>query len=257
MLAVDGIYMNMKSKPLKDPRVRRALTMALRRTQLVKRALGASATPYAGYIPQGEWGSYAHLALYPYSRSRARAALRAAGYSRAKRFPSLTLYYVDDPSLAELAHLVTRAWKRTLHINVQTQALTINTLFARVQQNSLPLYLFGWSADYPDPHDWLALQWRSDAPNNEVHYRNLRFDALVETADVSWSWQRRDELYNAAQQILVDDAAWIPLYIPHRLTYIRPDIQNVQVTGYGVIPGSGDWTSVRIRLPSKVRDGAF
>jgi ABC-type oligopeptide transport system substrate-binding subunit len=115
------------------------------------------------------------------------------------------------------------------------------------------LYLFGWSADYPDPHDWLSLQWKSDALNNNVHYRSKVFDRLVSNGDVTWNVAKRMRFYNAAQRQLVKDAAWIPLFIPHRLVYIRPGVDNLVVTGYGVMPRSGGWSAVRITTVSTSR----
>jgi oligopeptide transport system substrate-binding protein len=250
MLAIDGIYMNLNRKPFNDQDVRRALTLALDRTALVRQSLGNSVTPFGGYVPPGENGYDPHVRLLPSNNSAARAALKAG--LAGKRFPNITLYYADDPSLAQLADSVAKSWHRNLGITVGTSALTVNTLLAKVQTGSLPLYLGGWSADYPDPHDWLSLQWQSDALNNNVHYASKTFDQLTEAADVTWKPSKRASLDNQAQQVLVHDAAWIPLYIPHRLVYIRPQVRNITLTGYGLIPTDGAWARVGI-APTTVR----
>lgn len=244
MLAIDGIYMNMKKSPFNNQNVRRALTLALDRTSLVKDSLGAAVTPFAGYVPPGESGYDPHLRILPHDVTAARKALKAG--LGGKNFRPLTLYYVNDPSLARLATAITRAWHTTLGIDVGTSALTVNTLLAKVQSGSLPLYLVGWSADYPDPHDWLSLQWQTGVPNNNVGYHSKTFDSLTEAADVTWQASRRASLYDQAQQVLVNEAAWIPLYIPHRLVYIRPQVQNLSLTGYGLIPKDGAWAKVRM-----------
>jgi oligopeptide transport system substrate-binding protein len=173
--------------------------------------------------------------------------LRAAGFSKPASFPAVTLYYAQDSSLAQLAQPIASAWHKTLGIDVQTQALTPNTLVAKIQANSLPLFLFGVSADYPDAHDWLALQWESGALYNNVNYRSAAFDKVAKTADVTWSAQQRERLDDEAQQILADDSASIPLYIPHRVVYIRPTVRNLYVTGYGIIPRLGSWAQVHFQ----------
>jgi ABC-type oligopeptide transport system substrate-binding subunit len=91
------------------------------------------------------------------------------------------------------------------------------------------------------------LQWESGALNNNVHYQNPAFDRLVQAADVTQKAQARMAKYNQAQQVLVDDAAWMPLYIPHRLVYVRPSVNNISVTGFGVMPRSGSWANVGFR----------
>lgn len=246
-LAIDGVYMNMMRAPFKSRNVRRALIQSLNRPKLVKDAMKGSATVFQGYVPYGEAGYDAHLKALPYKVKVARSELGAAGYPNGKGFPSVTLYYPDDPSVSLLAESIAASWHQNLKIKVDTSALTLNTLFAKVQSNSLRLYLFGWSADYPDPHDWLTLQWGSGALNNNVHYTNSAFDQLVQAADVSQRPGVRFAKYNAAQQVLVNDAAWMPLYVPHRLVYVRPTVDNLSVTGYAIMPRSGSWATVGFR----------
>lgn len=257
MLAIDGIYMNFKVKPFGNVKVRRALTLALDRHTLVPRAMAQTVTPFGGSVPPGESGYDPQLKPLPYDVSAARQALKAAGFAGGKGFPSVTLYYADDPARSRLAQVCARAWKKYLNISVDTQPLTVNTLLAKVESNSLAFYLSGWSAIYPDAHDWLTLQWRSDVANNDVHYHSKKFDRLVETADVTWDPVQRSRLFNEAQQTLVSDAAWIPLYIPHRVVYIRPGVTNLILTGYGLIPRSGNWAQVGIEPPSTKRHHAF
>jgi len=246
MLAIDGIYMDLRAKPFSNPHIRRALTLALDRSTLPKLAMGRTVTPFAGYVPPGQNGYDPQLKSLPFDPTAAKRELVAGGYGNGKTFPLTTLYYADDPNISKIAQTITRAWRKNLGINIDTLALTVSTLFTRAQNNSLPLYLFGWSADYPDPHDWLSLQWKSDAVNNNVHYSNKQFDAAVSSADVTWDGAKRLKLYDLAQQLLVNDAAWIPMYIPHRLVYIRPTVANLVLTGYGIIPRSGTWAQVSV-----------
>ena len=246
MLAIDGIYMDLRAKPFSNPHIRRALTLALDRSTLPRLAIGRTVTPFAGYVPPGQNGYDPQLKSLPFDPTAAKRELVAGGYGNGKTFPLTTLYYADDPNISKIAQTITRAWRKNLGINIDTLALTVSTLFTRAQNNSLPLYLFGWSADYPDPHDWLSLQWKSDAVNNNVHYSNKQFDAAVSSADVTWDGAKRLKLYDLAQQLLVNDAAWIPMYVPHRLVYIRPTVANLVLTGYGIIPRSGTWAQVSV-----------
>lgn len=246
MLAIDGVYFNLHARPFNNKNVRLALLTSLPRSRVVEKYMGKTVTAFSGDVPPGEAGYDPKLKQYSYNVQTARKALAAAGYSDVKTFPQTTLYYADDTSLGKLATAIARTWQKNLGITVNTQALTLNTLLSKVQGGSLPLYIGGWSADYPDPHDWLSLQWASGQVNNNVHYSNATFDRLVETADVTWDYTQRMRLYDEAQQMLVNDVAWMPLYIPHRFEYIRPSVSNLFVTGYGIIPSRGDWASVRV-----------
>jgi oligopeptide transport system substrate-binding protein len=246
-LSIDGIYMNVKMVPFGDRRVRRALTMALDRTALVSAALGRTATPFGGYVPAGEAGYNAHLKLLPFNVAEARRELKAAGFPNGKGFPTTTLWYPTSLELGRLVTAIAQQWHKALNIRVETKSLEGTVLLTKQAQNSLPLCLSGWTADYPDPHDWLSLQWKSDAINNNIHYSNKVFDDQVAAADVTWDPRRQKQLYDAAQRTLVQDAAWLPLYIPYRLTYIRPTIDNLSLTGYGVMPRTGSWAQVAVK----------
>ena len=252
MLSIDGLYMNAKIKPFGSRRVRRALELALNRPTLVRRALGHAVTAFSSFVPLGEPGADAALGSHTYDARTARSLLQSAGYGEAKPFPSATLYYPDDPCnprLGRLAQAMVKAWHRILRISIDSRPLTLNALWAKVQTDSLALYLAGWPADYPDPHDSLSLQWESSALNNDVHYHDGRFDDLVHAADATWIYARRVRLYTDAQHVLMDDAAWVPLFIPHRIAYIRPTVTNLVLTGYGLIPRNGSWADVGIRSP--------
>src|SRR5579884_1025334 len=238
MLAIDGIYMNLRRVPFSSLAFRRALAMSINRSDDVGKSFHAAATPFSGYVPPGEDGFDPQLKAPPYDAAEARTQLSSVH----PRPRGITLSYAtDDPSQYWLARAIARDWQRNLHIGVTLQGLTLNTLYVKAQAGQLPLYIFGWSADYPSPHDWLALQWEPDALDNNVHYHNPQFDRLVEAGDATWDPKRRDILYRQAQQVLADDVAWIPLYVPHQLDYIRPTVQNVTATGYGVIPRDGSW----------------
>lgn len=255
-LGITGIYMNMRRKPFRSGRVRRALALALNRSRIVSHSMGHGVTPFGGFVPPGEPGYDPDLRRLPYNTTAATASLASAGLPNGKRFPATTLYYADDPcnpNVGELAQQIATSWHRVLHIRIDTRGLTLNSLLTRAQTGTIPLYLGSWSANYPDPHDALSLQWESNALANDVRYRNRRFDQLAQTADVTWNVKQRSRLYAAAQQILVADTASIPLYVPHRLVFIRPSVVNLNSTGYGLIPRTGSWATVHVHIAAHRR----
>ncbi|MGI8967705.1 MAG: peptide ABC transporter substrate-binding protein [Chloroflexota bacterium] len=253
MLAITGIYMSLKTKPFSNIHVRRALTLALSRSAIVRKSMGSAVTPFSGYVPPGQVGYDTQLRVLRHDDAAARRELALGGFPRGKNFPSTTLYYGVDPDdasaaiiIRRLAFAVTHAWQHVLKIPVDVHELNLNNLYEQAQTNALSVYISGWSADYPDAHDWLSSQWKTKALNNNVQYSDKKFDTLVERADVTWREGARDALYNQAQQTLVNDAAWIPLYIPHRLVYMRTSVHNLVVTGYGLIPRRGSWSQVQV-----------
>jgi peptide/nickel transport system substrate-binding protein len=64
--------------PLRDPRVRRALSMAINRAGIVRQVLDGGGTPAGGLLAEGFFGSDPTLAPTPYDPEGARRLLREA-----------------------------------------------------------------------------------------------------------------------------------------------------------------------------------
>jgi oligopeptide transport system substrate-binding protein len=247
VLGINGVYMNVRAKPFQSVHVRRALTLALNRSRLVRAAMGSDAIACSDYVPPGEPAYGPHGALLNFNPVRARSEIAAAGFVDGKKFPRLTLYYPDDPLVGRLTRSMAKQWYEILGIHVSVRALTLNTLLTKVQSGSVPFYLLGWNAEYPDLRDALSLRWETGSPNNYVHFRSAAFDRLARSADATWNPARRMRLYSAAESVLASDAAWIPLYVPNRMVFIRPNVTNLKLTGYGLIPQAADWSHVSFR----------
>jgi ABC-type oligopeptide transport system substrate-binding subunit len=85
------------------------------------------------------------------------------------------------------------------------------------------LSLWGWLADYPDPDSLLRVVFHSTEGVRPGHWRNARFDALVEKAARIAKQTRRMELYREADRILVkDEAAVMPLGYPQGRILVKP-----------------------------------
>ena len=69
------------------------------------------------------------------------------------------------------------------------------------------MYSGGWCADYADQQNWLSVYWRSSATfAQRAGYKNEKFDTLVDAADSELDVAKRNDLYQQAQDVLVDDA---------------------------------------------------
>jgi len=80
------------------------------------------------------------------------------------------------------------------------------------EQGKLPFFFMGWSADTPDPADYLYSLCHSKGSSNNSHYINLNIDSQIEQA-----WETIDEadfvrLIQQIEKTIVDDAPAIYLY---------------------------------------------
>src|SRR5207249_9384320 len=98
-----------------------------------------------------------------------------------------------------------------------------------------------WSADFPDPYDWLTLNLFSTAGNNDGEWSNANFDQMVTQAEKSMG-NVRIALYNQAEQIAIQDVGWLPLDHETMAAIISSRVHGVALNGRGLY--FGDWSDV-------------
>ena len=104
-------------------------------------------------------------------------------------------------------------WKENLGIDVEV----IQTEWATYLQDlrSLNFQMFGglaWIADYPDPENFLDVLFYSESSDNHMGYVSEELDQVLEKARIELDEQARFELYHQAEEIILRDAPWIPLW---------------------------------------------
>ena len=93
------------------------------------------------------------------------------------------------------------------------------------------MFYIGWVADYPHPQDFLDVLFYSGTDNNYGQYSNPEVDALLEMAGVEQDSSLSLALYQQAEQLLVEDAACLPLWFGQNYILVKP-----YVIGYNLNP---------------------
>jgi ABC-type oligopeptide transport system substrate-binding subunit len=93
--------------------------------------------------------------------------------------------------------------------------------------NIYQLYALGWIADYPDPQNFLEIKFHSQSRDNQTGYSNPSVDALLDQASVEVDRVSRMELYRQAEEIIVQEAAWAPLWYGANHYLIKPYVRDL------------------------------
>lgn len=206
----------MDRNPLKDVRVRRALSLAINREGIVRQVMGGHAAPSGQLLPAGAMGHDPSLAPDPFDPQRARALLAEAGYPEGF---SLVLAgpndrYINDERIVQaIAQMWTRVGVRT---TVNTQPSTV--FFPRSTREEFSVGLLGWGTGTGEPDS--PLQALIATPNrergwgqfNRSGYSNPELDALLERALSTLDREAREKFYFQAIGIAMADKAIIPLH---------------------------------------------
>jgi len=205
--------------PFDDPRVRRALTLAVDREQLADVHLSGQVFPATGgLVPPGMPGYSPGIGL-PYDPEQARQLLGEAGYPGGGGFPTVEAL---APGLRVDERVDTRQlqayWRDNLGLEIKWQALEVSAWFERLNGEPPHLYLVAYVAEYPDPDDFL----RATPFRRRNRWQNDAYDRLVEAGRHQAEPARRIELYQQADAILVEEAPIMPVYYDRGHMLVKP-----------------------------------
>ena len=137
----------------------------------------------------------------------------------------------DSGSFGGSAALLTDMWAEVLGVDVRVEGIDWESFYEEVDAGRYGQILEdGWCADYPDPEDFRDLLFHSGSSLNHANYSNPEFDDLVESAQTEPDVQRRMQLYQQAEQLLLSDSPAI------FLTHPGPSYAVWKPYVYGYIP---------------------
>jgi oligopeptide transport system substrate-binding protein len=84
----------------------------------------------------------------------------------------------------------------------------------------------GWVADYLDAKDFLFLGQTSSKDMNLGRYSNPKFDALVAQSDMTDDEGERGQILARAEQIMLDDAAFAPVFYAVTRAIVSEQVKN-------------------------------
>jgi oligopeptide transport system substrate-binding protein len=221
------VQMNDAHPPLDDPRVRKALSRSIDRGALVRDLATGVSMPTTSIVPPGMPGFQDGLGQdLGFDPSAASALLSQAGFGSDRPFPSLGFSYPDSASNQRRAQYLQSQWSTNLGIDVQLNAMDADAYQRALDAGQYELAFGGWTADYPDPQDWLSTLFGCRGAFNKLKYCNTSLDQLVARADASANQSDRLQLYTQAQALLAQDVPVVPVFVRGRLALVKPWIES-------------------------------
>ena len=207
------IGFNNELPPFDDVHFRRALNYAIDKELIADAVLNGRVIPAYGPMPPGFIGFNPDLEILDFDLDAATEELNLSKYVDPETRPRIVFTTSGTGgSLSPWIVAVGDMWSRNLGVEVEFQEVEWATFLQEADQHRLQVFFLGWSPDYPDPHTFIDVLFRSDSSINHTQYANSEVDALLEEAQTEQDPVRRIQLYQQAEQIIVDEAAWAPMW---------------------------------------------
>ena len=214
--------------PLKDPRVRKAISKAINRPAMVEKVMEGEAVPAGQLVPEFLFGATKNLKVEAYDPEGAKKLLAEAGYPDGF---GLTIHapnnrYVNDAKVAQaVAQMLSR-----VGIDTKVVAMPSATYFTQATDLKFSFMLLGWSTGTGEASSSLKallMTFNRDkgfGTANRGRYSNGKVDALTEDALATVDDAKREALLQRATELAINDTGIVPVHFQVNLWATRDGI---------------------------------
>jgi len=210
-LLVTYLYLNNAKAPFDKVEARKAAISAIDRAGIIDGVMLGQAQPMNAPIPKGMWGYDDTIPAPARDVNAAKAAFEAAGLAG----QTLTFALSDrDPAWATIG-LAVQANLAEAGVNVKLESSANASYRDRIDAGDFQIAIGNWSPDFADPFMFMNYWFDSGKKGlsgNRSFYSNPKVDELIRAAAVATDQTKREALYQEAQKIVVDDAAYVYLF---------------------------------------------
>lgn len=210
--------------PLRQWKVRKALSKAIDRNAIVERVMGGAAYATNQIIPDNYFGWHPDLKAEPFDLEGAKKLLAEAGYPEGFQ---VKLHGPNDACVndAKIIEAIAQMWTRA-GIKTEIEAVARAVYWGRARKNTYSFAFYCFGSDTGESASMYATIIHS--PNRAKGYGNanrgyvnIRFDRVIEEALATVDDAKREQLIRDAAVIAAEDVAVIPLHGPLNLWAAR------------------------------------
>lgn len=218
--------------PFDDVRVREAMSMAVDRDFLGEKVFSGAQLPLYSFVPPGipgyEPGVPEFASMSQLDREdKAKELLKAAGYGEGGKPLNIEIRYNTNDNHKKVATAIADMWKG-LGATVTITNSDTKSHYAYLQEGGkFNAARAGWSADYPDPENFLAMYISTNKTFNYGHYNNPDYDALMAKSYAERDPAKRYQILHDAETLLMKEVGVAPLMV-----YASPWLVSRKVHGW-------------------------
>ncbi len=228
---------NTEAFPLNSTKLRKALSLALNREEIISHVTQGNQMAATGLVPP----SYG-LQSTPYFNDF--STVEAKGYFEdalvelglnLETFPQITLDFASDERNNKIAQAVKEQWKIVLGIDVNLNNSESKLYFDKLSRKDFQIAIASWFGDYHDPIAFLEIFKSKSNGTNTSGWENASFSDLLKLSTRAANAKNRSNILRRAERILVNDMPIAPLFHASFNYMKKESVQGVYLSDLGFL----------------------
>jgi oligopeptide transport system substrate-binding protein len=220
-----NLEFNASKPPFDNPKVRQAIAAAINQRALTEGPFRGVLEPATSMRPPGIPGPEIDTVSNLFDPERAQQLLAEAGYPDGEGFPEIKLQGRNQEDSRIAAEFLQGQISEVLNIPVAVEIIEYNAFIDLTERGEGDMYLHAIFYRAPDLYDLFGVI--QNTVHNYGQWENEEWDDLLASAAVETDPDKRAEMYNEAEMMVIDDAALVPLWITDRPSLVKPRVQGL------------------------------
>lgn len=220
------ITIDVTQPPFDDVKVRQAFAMTVDKEKYINVVTDNAVLPAKGLYPPALPGYNKNSKGLEFNPEKARALLQESKYGN--ELPPITFSVSGyGNSVGERVSALAQMWRENLGVTITVQNIDPEYYLDVLDSGKHgQLISEGWCADYPDPENFADVLFHSDNEMNRGNYSNPELDKLLEDARVEKDTAKRIQMYQQAEEIIINDSPVIFLTHSNSYALVKPYLQG-------------------------------
>lgn len=222
--------LNTTDEVMQNVNIRKALSLAINRQQLIDNvvkgsqtaALGAIAPTVAGF--EEDRGYFAD-GDYEKAREFLAQGMEELGYETPAELP-IKIQTNDNDSHMAVAQYIQNEWQEELGVAATIETAELSVHFESMNQLNFQIGRIGPTVDFNSAFAFLEHYYDADSGSNKTGWEDAEYQAILDEVIAEEDPAKQDEMYREAEGILMDAMPFIPIYY-----YSNPQVKSDRLDG--------------------------
>ena len=254
---------NLKDKRFQDVRVRRALSYAIDKKEIIKGVLLGLGRPATGPLKPGTYWYNPKVRRYPYDPAKAKALLAQCGWKDRdgdglldKDGQPFAFTIITNQGNQYRANTGVIVQRRLAQIGIKVELRTIEwAAFIKefINKGRFECCLLAWTIP-PDPDLYDVWHSSNAKPGglNFTYYKNPELDRLLSAQRRTFDQAKRKAIIDRIQEIMAEDVPYTFLYVPDALPIVNARFQGIKAAPAGITYNFIHWWVPKARQGHKL-----